>query len=304
MQDRFTTGQLGRKLQVHGPLPANDLEALAALTADAVRIGADCDLVREGETCDTVLVVLRGFACRYRLLPGGQRQITAYLIPGDVFGLQDGTLRPSTSAVGTLTPCTMAQVPRAAMLDFARQRPAIGRALQAAVVADEATLQEWLVNVGRRTAYQRIGHLLYELLVRMRAIGAAQGNGYDLPLTQYDIGDATALSVVHVNRTLQLLRGEGLIRWDRRRVELPSPERLAAASLFDPAYLGLGAAGAAGLGERRSMAPARQAPRLASLRPGAGGGGAAVDESPRVGTVPRRVPAETGTASRAAGRHA
>lgn len=254
MQDRFMTGQLGRKLQVYGPLPAADLQALAALTADAVCIGPDCDLVREGETCDTVPVVLRGFACRYRLLPGGQRQITAFLIPGDLFGLQDGALRASTSAIGTLTPCTVAEVPRELVLALARERPAVGRALHAAVVADEAILQEWLVNVGRRTAYQRIGHLLCELLVRMRAIGAAQGNGYDLPLTQYDIGDTTALSVVHVNRTLQQLRGEGLIRWDRRRVDIPDPERLAAAAMFHPAYLGLGGGRAEGFGEDRLIA--------------------------------------------------
>ena len=240
MQDRFLMGQLGRKLQVYGPLPAADLQALAALTADAASIGPDRDLVREGEHCETVPVMLRGFACRYRLLPGGTRQITAFLIPGDFFGLRDGALRASSSAIGTLTPCTVAAVPRDRMLDLARERPAIGRALRASVVADEAILQEWLVNVGRRTAYQRIGHLLCELLVRMRAIGAAQGNGYDLPLTQYEIGDTTALSVVHVNRTLQQLRGEGLIRWDRRRVEIPDPERLAAAAMFHPAYLGLG----------------------------------------------------------------
>ncbi|RYB07799.1 Crp/Fnr family transcriptional regulator [Lichenibacterium ramalinae] len=254
MQDRFMADQFGRKLQVYGPMPDADVADLAALAADAVCVGPDCDMVREGDPCDSVLAVLRGFACRYRLLPGGQRQITAYLIPGDLFGLQDGAMRAATSTIGTLTPCAVAQIPRDAFLDLARRRPAIDRALRLATVTDEAILQEWLVNVGRRTAYQRIGHLLCELLVRMRAIGAAQGHSYDLPLTQYDIGDTTALSVVHVNRTLQQLRGEGLIRWDRRRVDIPNPERLAAASMFDPAYLGLGEAPADSFGDDRLIA--------------------------------------------------
>ena len=254
VQDRSSTNAFGHKLESFGALPSGDLEALAALTADAQSVGPDCDLVHEGEPCDTVVVVLRGFACRYRLLAGGQRQITAYLIPGDCFGLQDGALGMSTSAIGTLTPCTVAQVPRDAMLAFGRRHPAIGQALRSAVIADEAVLQEWLVNVGRRTAYRRIGHLLCELLVRMRAIGAAKGNGYDLPLTQYDIGDTTALSVVHVNRTLQQLRGEGLIRWDRRRVEIPDPARLAAAAMFDPAYLHFEHVAAEAVGDRRLSA--------------------------------------------------
>ncbi len=249
MQERSGANLLCRKLEAYGPLPAADAEALAALTADAISVGPDSDLIREGEPCDTVLVVLRGFACRYRLLAGGQRQITAYLVPGDLFGLQDGSLRACSSGVSTLTACSVAQVSRDALLDLARARPAIGELLRAAVVADEAVLQEWLVNVGRRTAYQRIAHLLCELLARMRVIGATQGNGYDLPLTQYDIGDTTALSVVHVNRTLQQLRGDGLIRWDRRRVEIPDPLRLAAAAMFDPAYLQFGHRAVAPSGE-------------------------------------------------------
>jgi CRP-like cAMP-binding protein len=254
MQDRSTTNIFGTKLSAYAPLSAGDLDALAAFTSGAQPVRSDCDLVHEGEPCDAVVVVLRGFCSRYRLLAGGQRQITAYLVPGDCFGLQDGALGLSTSAVGTMTPCMVAQVPRDVMLDVARRRPAIGQALRSAVIGDEAVLQEWLVNVGRRTAYQRIGHLLCELLARMRAIGAVQGNGYDLPLTQYDIGDATALSVVHVNRTLQHLRGEGLIRWDRRRVEIPDPARLAAAALFDPAYLHFGRGAAEAAGERRLIA--------------------------------------------------
>ena len=254
MRDRSTTNAFVHKLAALGALSAGDLEALAAFTADAQAVGPHCDLVHEGEPCDAVVVVLRGFSCRYRLLAGGQRQITAYLIPGDCFGLQDGALGLSTSAVGTLTPCVVAQVPRDVMLDFARRRPAIGQALRSAVIGDEAVLQEWLVNVGRRTAYQRIGHLLCELPARMRAIGAVRGNAYDLPLTQHDIGDTTALSVVHVNRTLQHLRGDGLIRWNRRRVEIPDPARLAAAVMFDPAYLHFGRPAAEAAGVQRLIA--------------------------------------------------
>ena len=76
---------------------------------------------------------------------------------------------------------------------------------------DASIFREWMVGLGRREAYGRVAHLLCELYVRLRSVGLSNGHAYDLPLTQAEWGDALGISTVHVNRTLQDLRGEGLI---------------------------------------------------------------------------------------------
>jgi hypothetical protein len=80
---------------------------------------------------------------------------------------------------------------------------------------DAAMFREWVVNVGRREAYGRIAHVLCEVYVRLRAVGLANGQSYLMPVTQAELGDATGMSTVHVNRTLQELRRDGLISTPR-----------------------------------------------------------------------------------------
>ena len=105
------------------------------------------------------------------------------------------------------------------------------------VAIDGAVFREWMLGLGRRSAYEKVAHLLCELLLRLKSIGLANDNRYELPPTQTDLGDALGLSTVHVNRVLQELRGEGLIRSNGRMLIVVDVERLKQAAQFDPAYL-------------------------------------------------------------------
>jgi CRP-like cAMP-binding protein len=115
----------------------------------------------------------------------------------------------------------------------------LGRLLWRDTLVDSAIFREWVVNVGRRTAYERIAHLLCELMTRLRAMDLAQGDTCELPVTQAELADATGLSAVHTNRTLQELRAEGLIRLEGRVLTALDWEGLKGAGGFDPAYLHL-----------------------------------------------------------------
>lgn len=218
-------------------LSSLERDVLERLTRDAVDVGPGQDLVREGDALGSVFIVLQGYACRYKLLPDARRQITAYLIPGDFSGLH--LLFPDRMdySVGTLSACTVAQVPHETMSALMKEHPGIAGAMRRAAFADEAVLNEWVVNIGRRTSYERLAHLFYELLIRHRAVGLAQEDGYDFPLTQVDLGDTMALSTVHVNRTLQALRSDGLIGLGRRRLDVLDVERLKSIGMFNPNYL-------------------------------------------------------------------
>lgn len=104
---------------------------------------------------------------------------------------------------------------------------------------DASIFREWVLNVGRREAFSRMAHLLCEFRVRLKAVGLAEGDTFDLPFTQGELADAIGASNVHVNRVLQELRAKGLIRSKGTQVTIPDWEKLKEAAGFDPLYLHL-----------------------------------------------------------------
>jgi len=97
---------------------------------------------------------------------------------------------------------------------------------------------EHLIDVGRRSALERVAHFLLELATRLQAIGLADECSYQMPLTQELIGDALGLSVPHVNRTLRQLREENLVAIEGQRVVIKNVEALSRLADFERAYLG------------------------------------------------------------------
>ena len=229
---------LARKLQGLAPLSDEDKRLLDAVVAQSREVRAHTDLIREGEAPNDVHLILEGFACRYKITSAGKRQIMAYLVPGDFCDLHVFILKHMDHSVATLTTCRVVGMPRASVLEM-MERPAIARALWWAALVDEATLREWLVNIGRRPAAERIAHLLCELLLRLRAVGLANGDSYALPLTQVELGDTVGVSSVHVNRSLQVLREAGMITLKGGQLVILDARRLQEFSGFNPNYLHL-----------------------------------------------------------------
>lgn len=228
---------LARKLGGLHELDAADRAALDRVCARARRHAVQTDLLRQGEVADAAIVVLRGFACRARHRPNGACQILAYLVPGDLCDPDFAYPRPMDHVLATLSAALVARIPREVFLGLLDRHPNIAQALRIARIVDEAVAREWLVSVGRRSARERLAHLFCELSVRLGAVGLAGAEGYDLPLTQVALSDTTALTSVHVNRTLREMRRDGLIELKGRRLVILDAERLRAVAEFDPAYL-------------------------------------------------------------------
>ena len=228
-----------RKLEAFGPLPDSDKRALEQATGQTRWIDAGRDLVCKGDRPMECRLILRGVAYRHRTLEDGQRQIMGFEIPGDLCDLHGFLLGQADHAVATLTLCKVATLPREALAGWMEGRPAIARALWHGTLVDAAVSQVWLCNIGRRTARGRIAHLLCEVLRRLQAVGLAEDGG-TLPIPPAEIADALGLSVVHVNRTLWRLHGEGLIALNDGRVTIADVPGLQAAGEFDPTYLFLG----------------------------------------------------------------
>ena len=142
-------------------------------------------------------------------------------------------------SIGTITPCTVGFIQHEAARDLCERHPRIGSAFWRDTLIQAAVFREWVTNVGRREAYGRVAHLLCEIVVRMRAVGLAEGHACDLPMTQNELADATGMSTVHVNRTLQELRGDGLITLKGASLTVLDWEALKHAGDFDPTYLHL-----------------------------------------------------------------
>ena len=184
----------------------------------------------------------------------GSRQIIAICIPGDAVDLQNIFLDISDHAVQMLTRGIVADVPREALQQLALSKPHIGRAIIQLTLIEASIVREWVVNVGRRDACERIAHVLCEFAVRLEARGLMSFNGFELPMTQEQLADATGLTSVHVNRVLKGLEADGLISRRRRHIHFPDWRALQEVGDFSPAYLHIPAeeAAAAPLAEAHS----------------------------------------------------
>jgi len=227
-----------RKLEAFAPLPEADRRLLGQITQFAQVVGPKVDLVREGDAPKAVHLILGGFACRHKDLPDGSRQITACLVPGDFCDLHVFILRAMDHSISTLSRCRVVEILRPQVLEL-MERPAVARAMWWAALVDEAILREWLVNIGTRPAEQRTAHLLCELLMRLEAVGLTNGDKYELPITQTELGDTMGLTAVHTNRVLQRLRKDGLITLTNNSLVILDIGRLKAFSDFNPNYLHL-----------------------------------------------------------------
>jgi len=228
-----------RKLESIFVLTDDERQALKTLPMQVAAIRERQDIVREGDRPSRSCLILSGFACTYKLTAGGKRQIVAFTIAGDIPDLQSLHLNVLDTGVSTISPCTVGFIQHEALQSLCERYPRIAAAFWRETLIDAAIFREWVTNVGQREGYQRMAHVLCELLVRLRAVGLAEDHVCDLPITQSEFADAVGLTTVHVNRVLQQLRADGLIQTQGTRLKIPDWEKLKEAGEFDPMYLHL-----------------------------------------------------------------
>ena len=233
------TNPLTRRLASYSEFSEDELGALLALPLKIVAIDADTDLLVEGEKPTQSCVVLSGFLCRYKLLEEGKRQILSFHLPGDMPDLHSFHLPHMDHSLCTLMPSEVAFVSHRGIDELMEKAPKLAAILWRSSLADASVVRQWMANNGRRTARQRIAHVLSELLVRYRSIGLAQDNRYRFPVTQIELGDAVGLSVVHVNRVLKDLRTEGMVTIAGGYVSILDWAALKETAGFDVSYLHL-----------------------------------------------------------------
>ncbi|GEO18803.1 Crp/Fnr family transcriptional regulator [Microvirga aerophila] len=233
------TTALIRKLESIAPLALEEKAALLRLPLRLKTTAADQDILREGDVPSECCLVVEGFACRYNVTAQGKRQILSFHISGDIPDLQSLHLKVMDHSLGTLIPSKLAFIQHDDLHSLMHSHPRLGDLFWRDTLIDAAVFRQWMVGIGRRSAYSRIAHLLCELLVKLRAVELVEDHVVNLPVTQAELGDALGLSTVHVNRVLQDLRGAGLISLHGKTLRVLDWDRLKTAGEFDPAYLHL-----------------------------------------------------------------
>jgi CRP-like cAMP-binding protein len=172
---------LAKKLNAFVPLSSDELKCLADMQPTLVRVKRGQQLTHEGQTGHRVFVLQVGWACSYKLLPNGRRQIISFPVAGDIVGLRSVLLRTADHSFSALTDSVVNPVEGTHIMRSVSEFPRLGAALPWAASRDEAMVVEHLVNIGRRNAIERTAHFFMELAERLSLIGLGTEGRIQMP---------------------------------------------------------------------------------------------------------------------------
>lgn len=222
------------RLERYIDLGRADLNRLRALIDLEIDVKKRRDLVVDGYEFRKLCFVKEGFAARYKLLHNGKRQIVNLLLPGDIVGLPGSFVERASLSVVAITDMKLQVCSLDAYVDLCYRRPKFGLVLSWLAVEEAAGYAERVIDVGRRTAIERLARFLLEMHFRLAIVGRASEYGFDLPFSQEVMGDALGLSVPHINRMLAKLRGEGLVSINGGHIEFADLKSVQLLAHFQP----------------------------------------------------------------------
>ena len=226
-----------RKIASYVHLGDIEIQAVSDLYRRRRKFAPGLDLVHQGEIDQSAFIMAEGWACSYKILADGARQIVNFQVPGDFLGVRSVLFRTSDHNVEPITMIEASEVSKADLFQTFSKTPRLATAVLWAASRDEAMVVEHLVGVGQRPASERTAHLILELSTRLKLVGLGDKSGFACPLTQYHLADALGLTPVHVNRVLREIREAGLMTFQNGRVTFDDYEGLIDFADFDRTYL-------------------------------------------------------------------
>lgn len=222
------------RLMQRSILTSDEQKAVLALPTQSANVKAKHDFVHISEETSYACLIASGLVARFGQTDGGARQTTALHLPGDIADLHSAVRPIGVGGLNALTDTTILRIPHDAIRNLAARYPGLAEAFWRDCMLDAAVLMQWVVNVGRRDARTRLAHILCEMAYRSTT-GRDPMLDYPLPATQEQLGDAAALTSVHVNRTLKSL--SALVSAKSGRVRIYDWAELKRVGDFDAAYL-------------------------------------------------------------------
>jgi CRP/FNR family nitrogen fixation transcriptional regulator len=194
------------------PVPAtHQLNGPIEMMGAPMSFGRNGEIYGEGEPADFVYKVISGTVRTYKVLADGRRQIGAFYLPGDVFGLEVGEEHSFSAEAIAATKVLV--VKRSALMNLALRDGNVARELWTLTGRELARVQEHILLLVK-TAQERVVGFLFEMSARRPA-----GDLVELPMSRQDIADYLGLTIETVSRTLTNLEHEAAI-------ELPNSRRI------------------------------------------------------------------------------
>jgi CRP-like cAMP-binding protein len=231
----ITAGDLLRRLQSLSSLDDAEADVVSGLLRPGIPHPAGAVLLQQGEAVRGPHILTSGWAWRTRTLPSGRQQVFAIVLPGDFMGLcwrPNPRALSSTVAITSVQTCDIATL-QPVMAQKGEVHRGLWEALTLASRHDEMRLLDQVVRLGQQSAIERVASLMLELHSRLSIVGMTDDYGFQMPLTQEHLAVTLGMSLVHVNRTVQLLRKEGLAEIGNGRATLLEPDRLRSLSSFE-----------------------------------------------------------------------
>lgn len=225
---------LVRRLSVLGNLGSGDVVVLENLQAKRVRFKRGAQIVEIGSKYDSAFALCDGWAYRSQNLSDGRRQILGYVLPGDFIALHVNFPRTADHSVIAMTEIEVAVLPVEKIEDIYRNYPNVAIALSYSTAQDHTILGGQITRLGRRAADERLAHLILELWQRLKLVGIADDDGFELPVTQQHLADMLGLTAESISRTFRKLEQSGIIARARHRIRIVDFDGLKTAAEFDP----------------------------------------------------------------------
>ena len=223
---------LAERLSHYVRLSANEQAALERLEAQERGFRRGAVVISEGDSERELFIVRSGWLHSSVVLGTGARQIMRFHFKGDIVGLPLLAFGDSPETITAVTEVALAPFGRERLVSVIAEHPRVAALLLSLAVAGRVSLADRLASIGRTSARARVAALLCEIHGRMRLLGLADNGAMQLPLTQEDIGDATGLTSVHVNRMMRRLAEEGMIERSGNQLKVLDEERLCAVAAF------------------------------------------------------------------------
>lgn len=221
----------------YSPLSDSDKALLDSLEKSPKGYTKGTTVWDQGSNSDHFYTVKKGWAFSHRVLEDGSRQVLDIFVPGDIVGLREFAFNKRVSGLTVMNDAELCAFPKTRLTEVFAESLLLCNIFFMIAARDQAILMERLVNLGRRSAREKLAHFLVEISERLKKTNSDIGAHSKLPLTQPMLGDALGLSSVHVNRTFRELKDEGLIRPGKGDVELLDLKGLEDVAHFDHTYL-------------------------------------------------------------------
>ena len=227
-----------RRLALFHRVSESELSWTSEYRSQQYTVQARKEIYREGLPSEFMFTVYHGWFATYKTLGNGRRQILRIALPGDMLGFQANLEGAMNHSAVSLTDAVLCAFSRQQMPELLRKNLSVAKRLSELNARDMNICQSRLLTIGQQSAIERIAFFCAELFYRIKSIyNEKEKNEIFFPLSQEDIGDATGLTKIHVNRTLKTMREKGLIEIASRSLKVLDAKALCELCGFDPATI-------------------------------------------------------------------